>query len=134
MPLWKNNGGELLLQCRVRRIIVEKQYRMVKGVMLENGLKIKAPIVISNADATQTFEELVGIEKLPERFVKKLHRMEPSLSAFVVYMATNLNLAEMGARHETFVYNTWDHSQTYSQIHDGMPTGIVVTVPTLIDP
>lgn len=130
----KNNGGELLLQSRVRRIIVEKQYRMVKGVMLENGLKIKAPIVISNADATQTFEELVGVEKLPERFVKKLHGMKPSLSAFVVYMATDLNLAEMGATHETFVYNTWNHSQTYSKIHDGKPAGIVVTVPTLIDP
>jgi hypothetical protein len=30
--------------------------------VLENGLKINALSVISNADAIQTFEELVGIE------------------------------------------------------------------------
>ena len=43
----KNSNGEVLLQSRVRRIIVRN--RKVAGVILENGLKIKAPIVISNA-------------------------------------------------------------------------------------
>jgi phytoene desaturase len=128
----KNNSGEVLLQSRVRRIIVLD--RKVAGVILENGLKIKAPIVISNADATQTFEELVGFEKLPKKFVNNLKKMKPSLSAFVVYMATKLDLPAMGAQHEIFLNKSWNHDETYSEVHSGKPAGIGVTIPTMSDP
>jgi phytoene dehydrogenase-like protein len=130
----KNGGrrGEILLQSRVRRIIVKEN--RVTGVILENGSKIKAPIVISNADATQTFEELVGVEKLPKSYVSKLSKMKPSLSAFVVYMATDMNLDEMGARHEMFLNKSWNHDEAYSDIYNGKPSGIGITIPTLTDP
>ena len=36
----------------------------------------------------------MGAEHLPTRFVKRLQRMEPSFSAFVVYAATSLDLRE----------------------------------------
>jgi prolycopene isomerase len=129
----KNNGrSEILFQSRVRRITV-KENRVV-GVVLENGLKIKAPIIISNADATQTFEELIGIDKLPKGYVNKLKKMTPSLSAFVVYMATNMNMDEMGARHEIFLNKSWNHDEAYCDIYNGKPSGIGITVPTLTDP
>jgi phytoene desaturase len=129
----RNNNGELLLQSRVRRIIVNDK-KHAEGIVLENGLKIKSPIVISNVDATQTFEELIGIDKLPKRFMHNLKKMKPSLSAFVVYMATNLDLAKMGAQHEMFFSKNWDHDKSYEEIYVGKPSGIAVTVPTLTDP
>ena len=128
----QKNGGELLLRSRVRKILVKD--RRVTGVMLENGQRILAPIVISNADARQTFEEMVGVAYLPRRFVKNLGRMTPSLSAFVVYMATDLDMQQMNAGHEMFLYRSWDHDETHQNICEGKPAGIVVTVPTLIDP
>ena len=51
-------GGELLLRSPVRRIRVEGG--RAAGVQLENGQVIAAPRVLSNADALQTVEELVG--------------------------------------------------------------------------
>lgn len=126
------HDGELLLRSHVRRILVKD--RSVAGVMLENGQRIQAPVVISNADARQTFEELVGVEKLPGRFVKHLRRMTPSLSAFVVYLATGLDLRQLGAQHEMFFYRSWDHDETYREILAGQPSGITITVPTLVDP
>jgi phytoene dehydrogenase-like protein len=75
------NGGEVLLRSSVRRIRVEDG--RVRGVVLENGQRIDAPVVISNADATQTVLELVGEAAFPRRFVTSLRRMKPSLSAFV---------------------------------------------------
>ncbi len=126
------DGGELLLQTRVRRIVL-KDCR-VTGITLENGQRILAPVIGSNADARQTFEELLGLAELPKRFVKNLARMKPSLSACVVYMATDLDLKEINAGHEMFLYRCWDHDETHRNICEGKPGGAVVTVPTLIDP
>jgi hypothetical protein len=36
---------------------------------------------------------MVGGDKLPKRFRDNLSKMRPSLSAFVVYMATSMDLA-----------------------------------------
>lgn len=128
----QKNGGELLLNSRVRRILVKD--RKVAGVILENGQRINTPVVISNADAMQTLQELVGIEHLPSGFMHKVHRMKPSLSAFVVYMSTDLDMQQMEASHEMFFYRSWNHDETYQNILEGKPSGIVVTVPTLVDP
>lgn len=128
----KANLGEVFLSSRVRRIDVEDNH--AKGVVLENGERIKAPTVISNADPIQTFEELVGQEKLPKRFISRLHRLKSSLSAFVLYLATDLDLAGMGAEHEMFFYRSWNHDETFRSITEGRPGGIAVTVPTMIDP
>ncbi|MCG8588802.1 MAG: NAD(P)/FAD-dependent oxidoreductase [Proteobacteria bacterium] len=125
-------GGELLLKSRVRRIRVESG--RTTGVVLENGQRIDAPVVISGSDATQTFEELVGPEHLPRRFMRDLRAMRPSVSAFVVYGATDLDLRRAGASHEMFVYKVWDHDQDYRNLLRGHISRIGLTVPTLSDP
>jgi phytoene desaturase len=125
-------GGELLLRSAARRILIKGG--RVTGVMLENGQRIQAPVVISNADAHQTFEELIGEEKLPRRFVNALNRMTPSLSAFVMYLATDLDLRHLDAQHEIFFYRSWSHDETYRQVIAGQPAGLAISVPTLIDP
>jgi prolycopene isomerase len=128
----EKNGGELLLRSRVRRIFIRN--RRVTGVMLENGQRIQAPVIISNADARQTFEELVGADHLSGRFMANLGRLRPSHSAFVVYLATNLDVRRFDASHEMILYRSWDHDETHQHILEGRPSGIAVTVPTLIDP
>ena len=127
----KTYGGELLLRSEVRRILI-KDGRVI-GVMLENGQRIQAPVVVSNADAHQTFEELIGKEKLPRRFVNAFDRMTPSLSAFVMYLATDLDLRHLDAHHEMFFYRSWSHDETYRQVVAGQPSGLSISVPTLVD-
>jgi phytoene desaturase len=128
----ERSGGELLLNSRVRRILVKD--RCAAGVLLENGQRIESPVVISNADARQTFEELIGAEHLSRRFLSSLERMKPSLSAFVAYLATDLDVRRVDAGHEIFLYKSWDHDEIYQKILEGRPSGIVVTIPTLVDP
>jgi phytoene desaturase len=126
------HGGELLLRAGVRRILT--QNRRVVGVMLDNGQRIRASAVVSNADAMQTFEELVGVEQLPRSYVKRLREMRPGLSGLMGYMATNLNVAALGLEHETFLFKHWDHDQTYGEMVAGEPSGLDFIVPTLADP
>jgi prolycopene isomerase len=128
----KRNGGELVVGQRVSRILVEDG--RVTGVTLQNGRHIRATAVVSNVDARQTFEDLVGAEHLPQQFLRRLRRLKISLSACVVFAATKANLTEFHPAHETFIYKHWDHDATYQDILDGKPGGMWIDIPTHLDP
>lgn len=126
-------GGEFLARAPVRRILVEDG--RVRGVRLENGQRIAAPIVVSNADALQTFHELVGSEHLPVDFSGDLARLRPSMSAAVAYLATDLDLRpgdDLAA--EMFVFANWNHDDNYRRVLEGTPDAFHLSVPTLVDP
>ncbi|MGH8574234.1 MAG: phytoene desaturase family protein, partial [Gammaproteobacteria bacterium] len=67
-------GGEVVTGRRVTRILVEGD--RAAGVELEDGTRVRADSVVSNADATATFEELVGEEHLPASLIKRVRRMK----------------------------------------------------------
>jgi prolycopene isomerase len=60
--------------------------------------------------------------------------MTPSLSAFVMYLATDLDVQQLDATHEMFFFRSWSHDDTYRQLLAGQPSGLSISVPTLIDP
>jgi prolycopene isomerase len=128
----EKHGGELVLGRRVAGITVEDG--RAAGVELEDGTPVAAERVISNADATATFEELVGADHLPGGFMKRLRRMKPSVSAVIVFIATSLDLRKHGAVHETFRPLHVDHDETWADILEGRPGGMFGTIPTLSDP
>jgi prolycopene isomerase len=125
-------GGEFVPRTTVEKILVEDG--KAAGVRLEGGRVVRAPIVVSNVDARQTYEELVGPEHLPASFTRNLGRMRPSLSAVVVYAATRLDLKAQHAAHETFLNKHWDHAESHRDVLAGRPGGMWVNVPSLIDP
>lgn len=127
-----DRGGELLLRTSVRRITVDGG--RVTGVVLDNGQRVAARTVIANADPVQTCEDLVGAQHVDPDYLARLHRMRPALSAAVMFCATDMPLTEDDIAHETFVYDSWDHDETYRQIMAGQVSGVSVTVPTLSDP
>jgi len=128
----ERDGGQVLLRSPVRRILVEAG--RASGVLLENGQRIAAPVVVSNVDLRQTVSELVGAEHFSARFRRPLTRLEPSISAFVTYLATDLDLAGLGASHETFVYDSFDHEAAFAETLQGRAGWWSATVPTLADP
>lgn len=128
----ERHGGELVLNTPVERIVIEDG--RAAGVVLAGGREVRAPAVISNTDAKRTFEQLVGEEHLPAPYLRRLRRMKPSLSAFVLYAATDVDLRREDAAHETFIYRHWDHDETSADIERGLPGGVWLNVPTLLDP
>ena len=103
-------------------------------MVLENGQRVSAPLVISNADARQTIEELVGEEHFPRRYRQRLAAASPSISAFVVYAATSLDLAQSELAHETFLYEGPDHDAAYASSLAGAPSWLSITAPSALDP
>ena len=88
----KNNGGAVLLNKRVRRILVKDS--VAYGISVESTLpreartdEYKAGIVISNADIKRTFLHLIEPGNLSTEFLKRIQNIEPSTSAFMVFLS-----------------------------------------------
>ncbi len=94
----KSKGGEIRVRARVEKILIEgtgKQRRAV-GVRMEDGEQIRAKYVLSNADAWITYNDLVGGENLSKKLAKRMTRLEPSISALSLYLATDLDVDALG--------------------------------------
>jgi len=125
------HGGELVLGTGAERILVDND--RVSGVALEGGDNVRAQAVVSNADARHTFEDLLGEEHVPRRFIKKLRRMEPSPSAVVITAATSLDTSEAGMASEVFKPLHEDIDREWANISEGRPGGLWAAFPSLED-
>lgn len=131
LAAFQRDGGEIVVKARVTRIVIEGG-RAAGVVIGESGL-VRAPIVISNAAVPQTYEELVGPQHLAETFLRKLRRLTPSISAFVVFGATRLALDELGVGHQN-LFCDWDLERSLAAGFAGEPqSGFVFYVPTTVD-
>jgi len=123
-------NGEIQYKSAVEKIIIENN--CVAGVIVNNQ-RINAKTVISNADFKQTVYDMVGEQYFPSRYLQRIKKMQHSLSIFAVYIATDLNLAEMGVCHESFCYQDFNHDKNYSRTQQGDISWISITAPTLVD-
>jgi phytoene dehydrogenase-like protein len=135
----KRAGGEIRLQSRVKRIMLEG--RMVTGVELDTGEQIRAGIVISNADPEVTFGQLIGRDKLPSRLKRKVESVTYSTSCLSLFFATDMDLRADGLDSGNMWY--YDHADvdkiytdglTDAALRDETPPGMFLTVTTLKDP
>ncbi len=70
---FKSDGGTLLLDAPVERIVV--QHGVVQGVQLTSGETYSAPMVISNAHVQTTLLKLVEPEQLPNGLAERVGRI-----------------------------------------------------------
>jgi len=127
----RQNGGEIRFRSPVEKILVEKE--RVAGVMVE-GQRLSAPVVISNADIRHTVCGMIGEQHFPPRFIQRIKKMQQSLSIFVVYIATDIDLTALNIAHESFCYGDFDHEQNFARTRNGEITWLSITAPTLVDP
>ncbi len=126
----RQNGGKVRFRAPVEKILV--QDKRVAGVVVA-GEVIDAASVVSNADVRKTVLDLVGERHFPRHYVQKLRKMRPSLSVFVVYIATDLDMARFDLGHENFCYQDFDHDRNYQQTGQGKVNWLSITIPTLLD-
>jgi prolycopene isomerase len=127
----EDNGGEIATATSATAIKLADG--RVAGVELDGGECVAAEVVVSNADARQTFERLLPAAALPERFMRRLAKMRPSISAFVLFSAAKLDPAAHGLSHEHFVYPSADHDADYDRVLEGKPGGTWLSLPSLHD-
>ncbi len=126
----RRQGGEVRFNAAVEKIVTHNE--SVAGVEVDGEL-IEAATVVSNADARKTVLEMLGEQHFPAHYVQKIRVMRPSLSVFIVYVATDLDMARFDLGHESFCYADFDHDQNYQRTLEGKVNWLSITIPTLLD-
>jgi len=126
------SGGEIRLQTEADQILAGNG--RVEGVLTKDGERFQAPLVISNINPNLSVK-MLPVE-LKTRFEKKWRRLEYSLSCFVLYVATDLDLRGMGLPYFTYLRFLSDLEEEDRILRRGEiprnPT-LMVSIPTILD-
>ena len=129
----KEHGGKVLVNSHVSRIIVENN--QAKGVILENGESFYADLVISNADATQTFTKLIPEDQQPKKYIKKMSKLKTSVGPFKIFLGLDFDVAKNGLpKHEYFFYESLDFTKCFENLRKGRLSCLSAYTPTHIEP
>jgi phytoene dehydrogenase-like protein len=127
-------GGEACMGCGVRKITTADG--RVKGVVTEEDETIEADWIVSNADPITTCREMIGLDKVPAWFFRKLQSSQVAASTVNVYLGVARSAEALGlAEHEIFINKDYDfdrHSEAMQLI--GAPEAIAVTTYNVVYP
>ncbi len=88
----EENKGTLVFGQTVTKILTEKN--RVTGVQTEDGTKYPARIVVSNANAPDTFGKFLSGNEKATKHMEKLAQYEPSISSFLVFLGLKGSLGK----------------------------------------
>ncbi|MDX1611080.1 MAG: NAD(P)/FAD-dependent oxidoreductase, partial [Candidatus Thermoplasmatota archaeon] len=136
----KRAGGEIRLNTRVERILLDGQGR-VAGVGLDDASEVHAPVVVSNADPHVTLEQLIGREHLDWRTRRKLDQATYSVSALSLFFAVDMDLRSMGLDSGNYWYyahedvdGIYEAGLGDTVLEEDVIEGMFLAAPTLKDP
>lgn len=132
----KRYNCQILLNSEVEKIICDNN--IVSGVRLIDGTQYECNKIIYNGDYKSLIGNLISTEKFPDRYIKRSLKMNIAMSAFEVFIITDLKMEEFSLSHENFVYNLYNYSEIYEKhkkIREGEIdlSGIAISCPTLVD-
>ncbi len=97
-------GAEFRYETEVEEVVIKDG--KTKGVKLKNGEVLKSEIVVTNADAIETYRNLIDKNKRKIYTDKKLEKIEPSCSGFVLLLGTNKKFDNL-AHHNIFFSDSY---------------------------
>ena len=99
----KRHDGKLRTSTAVSRILLEEEDRNRRGtskkaigVELENGEKLFADCIVSNADVGITYNKLIGTENLSQKFRKKLAKTKYSCTSLMLFLTVDMDVRAAG--------------------------------------
>lgn len=90
----KKNKGEVRVKQTVKRILLDGKTAI--GVELDGGTKIYAKQIVSNADPTNTYLNLVGKEHLSPGLIKKLAKTDYSVTSLILFLTLDMDVRKAG--------------------------------------
>ncbi|PIQ15100.1 MAG: phytoene dehydrogenase, partial [Flavobacteriales bacterium CG18_big_fil_WC_8_21_14_2_50_32_9] len=89
----KKIGGEIRTQQSVKRILLEgEKKKKAVGVELESGEKIFANRIISNADPSKTYLNMVGANHLSSKLLSKLNKTTYSCTSLMLFLIVDMDV------------------------------------------
>lgn len=113
------HGGTTMTNARVAKILVDDG--RVTGVKLTDGREFTAPFVVSNASIPDTVSNLVGEDRWPADYLKKVKSQEISMSVTQIFLGIRDRkvLAPLANAHSTFFNTSYSPLEGYQFAVDG---------------
>jgi phytoene dehydrogenase-like protein len=90
----KKYGGEIRTQQRVQKILLKNKTAI--GVELSDGQQLFAKTIVSNADPSITYLNLVGKENLSAKLSKKLAKTRYSVTSLILFITLDIDVTKAG--------------------------------------
>lgn len=101
----EERGGKVMLQTRVEKILIEGH--SAYGVKVEGGKEYTGKVVVSNANAYDTFHNMMNEEEHLKSYLARMDSFTASLSSFQVFLGLNKDLiGEIGIKDAEIFYET----------------------------
>ncbi len=116
------SGGETLLSTMAEEILLEG--RKAVGVRLEGGGEVLTDIVVSNADARQTFTRFIK-EEVDQAYSERLRGMKESPSYFLLYLGLDPEVDLKGFRRGFYhgPANQWKYISAPTMVDSSLASG-----------
>jgi len=88
----EEHGGKVMLQTRVEKIFIEGH--SAYGVRVEGGKEYTAKVMVSNANAYNTFHNMMSEEEHLKSYLERMNGFTSSLSYFQVFLGLNKDLIQ----------------------------------------
>jgi all-trans-retinol 13,14-reductase len=137
VPLIEAHGGSVVTSAEVVGILLRGAKAV--GVRMADGREFRAPQVISDAGAANTYQRLLPPD-LPalDRLRGKLRRLEPSTAHVSLYLGLAKSDAELGLNGTNlWVYPSFDHDANVARAGrdiDAPFPGVYLSFPSAKDP
>ncbi len=136
-PLIEEAGGSILYKAEVAEILLEGGRAV--GVRMADGAELRAPIVISDAGASNTFERLLPAETIARHGIdRQLEPLAPSSAHLCVYAGLQKTSDELGLPKANFWLYTGNDHDGAVEAYENDPAAplpvVYVSFPSAKDP
>ena len=108
------NNGTLAIKAAVKNIIIENNKAI--GVELENGDKLFAKKIISNAGVHNTFNKLIANKRSTSELTASVNAIAPSVSHVCLYIGLSESDASLNLpRHNIWCYENYDIDNNFEK-------------------
>ncbi len=131
----REHGGTVMTGSLVTKIVIENGRAV--AVQTKDGREYNARYVVSNANAPDTFNKLVGRDNLPQKYLDLLDSLHVGPSILQVYMGVDHDYRPIfGRAHCISVAETYDMNEGYRYAREGVPekVGYALVNYSVVDP
>jgi all-trans-retinol 13,14-reductase len=136
-PIIESRGGSVVVNAEIDSIIVEND--CARGVRMADGIEIRAPVVISNVGARNTYSRLLRAKSPPlDRMRQALSAIPPSISHLCLYVGLEGTTSELNLEGTNlWIYPGADHDaslQSFFLNPEAEFPGVYISFPSAKDP
>jgi prolycopene isomerase len=96
---FQSHGGTVKFNCGAKQILT--QDNAVTGVVTEDGETVDSEYVIANISPIAAYEQLIGMESIPENTIAEMKGRRLSTSAFTLYIGFDCEPETLGIHEST---------------------------------